>query len=262
MWKLYEEIKNYNPEVKILTNSKTKALLNDFEHHLNRAKRTYKELAGTMKPLKDSAYKIIEPSTKFETNPNSLEFVDTFHKDGTEIKLAIFKTPGHTPDHSCHAFIRNNEIEFLYSGEAIGTIYHSTKLVSMPTSMPIYFNYKTFMESLQNLMKLKTPHRLGLTHFGVINGQKNIKYYMEEHQKSLKEFRAKVIQYYHEKPETKYIFNKLIPYFVERTDIPAAGGKELALSDIVLAVVYGMIVDLGYRELDDIDKKMLERYRD
>ncbi len=261
MWKLYEEISKHNPEVKILTNRKTMELLNDFEHHLGRAKRTYHEFAGIMKPMEASAFKIIEPSINFTEDTNSLDFNETFHKDGREIKLVILKTPGHTPDHSAIAFVRNNEIEFLYSGEAVGTIYHSEKLMSMPTSMPIYFNYEEFMKSLENLKKLKIPIKLGLTHFGVVNGKENVSFYMEEHKQSLKEFRSKVIQYYNEKPETKYVFNKLIPYFVERTDIPSAGGKELALNDVVLAVVYGMMLDLGYRELDDIDKQMLEKYR-
>ena len=34
LWQLYEILKNYNPKVKILTNQKTKELLNDYEEHL------------------------------------------------------------------------------------------------------------------------------------------------------------------------------------------------------------------------------------
>lgn len=41
LWKLYEEIKKHNPDVKILTNTITKELLNDFHLHLKRGKRTY-----------------------------------------------------------------------------------------------------------------------------------------------------------------------------------------------------------------------------
>jgi glyoxylase-like metal-dependent hydrolase (beta-lactamase superfamily II) len=261
-WKLYDEIKKYNPDVKILTNQKTKELLNDSEHHLSRAKRTYKEFAGLMNSIEESAFKLINPSSNFTNNPNSLDFIETFHKNGTEIKLAIMKTPGHTPDHQCPLFIRNNEIDFLYSGEAVGTIYHSSKLVSMPTSMPIYFNYELFMNTLDNLLKLKSPLMLGFTHFGVINGKENVRYFMEEHKSFLMEFRSKVIQYYGEKPETKYVYEKLFPFLATRTDFPSTSLDDSALKDIILAVVYGMMLDLGYRELDDKDKQMIEKYRD
>lgn len=44
MWKLYEKIKRYNPNVKILTNHLTKTLLNDFEHHLKRGRSTRKTI--------------------------------------------------------------------------------------------------------------------------------------------------------------------------------------------------------------------------
>jgi len=260
MWKLYAEVKKHNPEVKILTNSKTMDLLNDFEHHLDRAKRTYKDVAGDMEPIEPSAFKIIEPRSNFSSDPNSLDFIETFHKDGKEIKLAIMKTPGHTPDHQCPLFVRNNEIDFLYSGEAIGTIYHSTKLISMPTSMPIYFNYIDFMKTLENIQKLKTPLSVGFTHFGVIKGKDHVRYFIEEHKEFLKNFRSKVDHYYQEKPETSYVFEKLTPYFKERTDIPG-GGNDLALGNIILAVVYGMLIDLGHRELDDEDKKMIDKYR-
>jgi hypothetical protein len=118
------------------------------------------------------------------------------------------------------------------------------------------------MRTLSNLQKLKTPQRLGMTHFGVIVGKKNVRYFMEEHETFLKDFRSKVIQYYDEKPETKYVVDKLAPYFVDRTDMPGAGKENFALNDTLLAVIYGMMLDLGYRELDDMDKKMLEKYRD
>ena len=68
-----------------------------------------------------------------------------------------------------------------------------------------HFNYKDFITSLENLQKLKTPLKVGYTHFGVVNGQDNVSYMMEEHKEFLKDFRSKVVQYYEEKPETKYI---------------------------------------------------------
>ena len=261
MWMLYEKVRKHNPEVKILTNQKTKELFNDFEHHLGRAKRTYKEFVGTMEPIEDDAFRIIEPSSNFSPDPNSLDFIETFHKDGKEIKLAILKTPGHTPDHSVIALVKDNEIDFLHSGEAIGTLYHTKKLVSMPTSMPVYFNYKDFMSSLDNLMKLKTPLKIGMGHSGVINGKNNVRFFMLEHKDFLKDFRSKVKQYYHEKPETEYVLKKLTPDLEARTDT-LGGNDKMIFSDIILGVIYGMMVDLGYRVLDDIDIQMIERFQD
>ncbi|TFF86157.1 MAG: MBL fold metallo-hydrolase, partial [Promethearchaeota archaeon] len=204
MYLLYEELKKHNPEVKILTNEMTMDLLNNFEDHLNRAKRTYGDLIGKMKPIEKSAFKIVNPSKIFSSDLNKLEIVDVFHKGGDEIKLGIFYAPGHTPDHQCPFLIRNNKMEFIFLGEAVGTIYHSSKLVTMPTSMPIYFNYSEFMETLANLKKLSAI-KAGFGHFGVINGKQNVKAIIIEHEKFLKKFRAEIIKAYQEKPETRHV---------------------------------------------------------
>ena len=259
MWKLYNKIKKYNPKVKILTNRMTKELLNDYEYHLNRAKRTYKEFAGEMRSIEENAFELFEPSAKFSYDLNSLEFLKKFTINGEEVKLCVLKTPGHTPDHQCSLFVRNGENEFLYAGEAAGTIYHSTKLITMPTSMPIYFNYKDFIASLTNLKKLKTPLQIGYTHFGVVSGKENVKYILEEQEEFLKQFRAKTIEYYNEKPETKYVFDKLASFFSNRSDV--VGEDKIGLQNIVLGVVYGMMMDLGFRTLDESEKEQLKRFK-
>ncbi|MFW9939084.1 MAG: MBL fold metallo-hydrolase, partial [Candidatus Thorarchaeota archaeon] len=138
---LYAELKKYNPELKILTNKRTKTLLNNYKEHLDRAKRTYGSLVGKMAAIEDSAFQIIEPSSNFDSNPNRLNIYDTFTINGDEIRLGILKTPGHTPDHQSAVLINNDIVDFIFLGEAVGTIYHATKLVTMPTSMPIYYNH-------------------------------------------------------------------------------------------------------------------------
>ena len=157
LWQLYELLKEHNPEVKILTNEKTKELLNDYEDHLARGKRTYGNLTGIMKPIKENAFKIITPSTNFSSNPNNLDFIDSFTIGGSEVKLGILKTPGHTPDHQCPIFVKDNNLDFIHLGESVGTIYHSSELVTMPTSMPTYYNHEEYMNTLQNLKILKSP---------------------------------------------------------------------------------------------------------
>ncbi|MFW9939131.1 MAG: hypothetical protein ACFFD5_15905, partial [Candidatus Thorarchaeota archaeon] len=128
---------------------------------------------------------------------------------------------------------------------AVGTIYHATKLVTMPTSMPIYYNHSEYMKTLENLKKLH-PIKAGFGHFGVINGVHNVKDILLEHETFLKEFRSKIIEYYEEKPETKYVLEKIMPLLLPRTDLPLEDNS--IFNGIALGIVYGMMVDLGYRK--------------
>lgn len=246
MWKLYEFIKKHNPNVKIITNQKTKELLNDYEYHLNRAKSTFGNNIGEMKPIEKSAFNIIEPTINFSSSPNSFEFIDTFSLNGEEIKLSILKTPGHTPDHQCPLFIKDGEIDFIGFGEAVGTLYHSTKLLTMPTSMPVYFKYIEYMETLEKLKKL-LPIKAGFGHFGVVSGKGNVREIVFEHESFMKEYRAKIVKYYEQKPETRYVVKRILPFLVHRTDL--MGADNPVLRNIILAIVYGMMVDLGYRKI-------------
>jgi glyoxylase-like metal-dependent hydrolase (beta-lactamase superfamily II) len=259
MWKLYEEIKKFNPDVKILTNKTTKELLNNYDFHLKRGKRTYGDLVGKMKTIEESAFEIIEPSNIFTDKLPSLEYLKKFKSNGKELNLSIFNTPGHTPDHQSIAFVNNNEIEFIFYGEAVGTLYHSTKLVTTPTSMPLFFNYEKYMNSLYNLEKLKTPLTCGFAHYGVVKGKENVNYILQEHEEFMKAFRTKVIKYYKEQPETKYVFQKLIPFFNGRYDI-SFGKRNNILNQIILGLVYGMMMDLGYRQPEDYELKLLKKY--
>ena len=245
MWKLYEEIKKTNSEVKILTNQKTKELLNDYEFHLNRAKRTFGDYIGEMKPIEDKAFKLINPEDNFEYGINSIDIIDNFETKESEINLAILKTPGHTYDHQCPIFIRDGEIDFIFYGEAVGTIYHSTELITMPTSMPTFFNYDEYMFTLKKLKEI-IPLKAGFGHFGVVNGKKNLQKTFLEHESLMRDFRSKVIKYYSEKPETRYVVNKILPLFINRTDL--IGDAHPIMNNLILGIVYGMMMDLGYRD--------------
>ncbi|TXT60411.1 MAG: Hydroxyacylglutathione hydrolase [Promethearchaeota archaeon] len=245
MWKVYKKIKKYNPDVQIITNSLTKNLLNNYESHLNRAKRTFGEFIGEMRPIEEEAYTIIEPLQDFHQIPlNSFKALDEFYIDDKKVKLAILKTPGHTPDHQCPIFIRDDKIEFCFFGEAVGTIYHSSELVTMPTSMPVYFNYQDYIKTLEQLKHLN-PSLAGFCHFGAVKGEKNIQGLLQEHENFMEEFRTKIIDLYEEKPHTKYIVEEITPYFEKRTDLK---NSHPILKNIILGVVYGMMMDLGYRK--------------
>jgi glyoxylase-like metal-dependent hydrolase (beta-lactamase superfamily II) len=245
LWQLYNTIKEYNPDVKILTNDKTKELLNDFEAHLARGKRTYGNLIGGMKPIEESAFEIIAPSTNFNSNPNKLDFFGSFSINGSNVKFGILSTPGHSPDHQSPLFVKDDSIEFISLGESVGTVYHSSKLVTMPTSMPTYYNHKEYMRTLENLKKL-SPLKAGFSHFGVINGKSNVREILLEHETFMKEFRNAIIRFYREKPETKYVLKQIMPLLISRTDI--SFGENSVFGGIALGIVYGMMMDLGYRK--------------
>ncbi|MFX1278486.1 MAG: MBL fold metallo-hydrolase [Promethearchaeota archaeon] len=248
IWKLYEEIKKHNPQVKILTNKITKELLNDFELHLKRGTRTYGSLTGEMKPIEESAFQVIEPSTDFKIETSYHGNDISFNINNTEIKLVIFNTPGHTPDHQCPAFIKDGTLDFIHFGEAVGTIYHASKLVTMPTSMPIFYNNEKYMETLHNLEKLN-PLRAGFGHFGLVNGKKNVRKLFIEHISYMKKFRKKIIKYYNQNPETSYVLEKMTPFLNPRTDLPIDDNP--VLNGISLAIVYGEMISLGYREIPE-----------
>jgi glyoxylase-like metal-dependent hydrolase (beta-lactamase superfamily II) len=244
LWQLYDILKDYNPEVKILTNQKTKELLNNYEEHLARGKRTYGNLIGSMKPIEESAFQIIEPSTNFNSEANELDFIDSFLINGSEVKLSILKTPGHTPDHQCPLFVKDNLIDFIQLGESVGTIYHASELITMPTSMPIYYNHEEYMTTLRNLKNL-FPSKAGFGHFGVINGKENVRKMLLEHEAFMKEFREAIIKFYNKKPETRYVLEQIMPMLIPRTDLSIKDNS--IFNGIALGIVYGMMMDLGYR---------------
>jgi glyoxylase-like metal-dependent hydrolase (beta-lactamase superfamily II) len=247
MWKLYEIIKDYNSEIKILTNKATKDLLNNYESHLNRAKRTFGQFIGEMKTIEDQAFKLIEPVDFSDSNIKNMEIVDEFKINGSKVQLAILKTPGHTHDHQCPVFIKDEILDFIYFGESVGTIYHSSKLITLPTSMPVYFNYVEYMKSLVNLININPePNFAGFGHFGVIKGSEYINQILLEHKEFMELFRKEIIDAYNENPQTKHVVEKLTPILTPRTDL-IKGGHPI-LTNIILGIVYGMMIDLGYRK--------------
>jgi glyoxylase-like metal-dependent hydrolase (beta-lactamase superfamily II) len=258
MWKLYEILRENNPNVKILTNKTTKNLLNNYEFHLARGKRTYGNMVGEMREIRDDAFEIITPGNHFPREPTSLEYVKSFEKNGDEVKLSILATPGHTPDHQSLAFIKNGEIKFIFFGEAVGTLYHSTELITSPTSMPIFFDYDTYMDSLSNLRTLETPLQCGFGHHGIISGKKNVEHILKEHESFMKEFRSKVIEYYKETPQTSYVFEKIKPFFKERYQINKHW--EDIFDNIILGLTYGMMMSLGYRSPTEKEQKLIDKY--
>ena len=114
-------------------------------------------------------------------------------------------------------------------------------------SMPVYFNYMEYMKSLNNLIKINPkPNFAGFGHFGVIKGSESIHQILLEHKEFMELFRKEVINAYNENPQTKHVVEKLTPILTPRTDL-IKGGHPI-LSNIILGIVYGMMIDLGYRK--------------
>jgi glyoxylase-like metal-dependent hydrolase (beta-lactamase superfamily II) len=255
MWRIYQEIKKFNPDIKILTNDLTKTLLNDYKHHLNRGRSTYGNLVGEMEPIENSAFKIIKPSSNFHPNPDKLELIDKFSINEIDIKLAILKSPGHTPDHQTPIFIKDNLIDFIFLGEAAGTINQETKLLTLPASMPIYYNHDDNMSTLKNLQQLK-PSMAGFAHFGIVNGINNVQKILSEHEAFMEKFKSLIVKYYNEIPKTNYVFNKILPELAQRTDIPFENNS--LFTNIALGIVYGMMISLGYRSIPKEEMKYIK----
>lgn len=159
----------------------------------------------------------------------------------------MLKTPGHAPDHICPFFISNNRINFFHLGEALGLKTHATKLITTPSCSAPNFNYETYMRSVDNLFQL-SPYNIGFSHFGYISGENDIQYLMKEHKSLMVDFRNMVVKFYKEKPETKYVFNKIWPWLKTRTDVSEGYTDNPMLIKLSLSMVYGMMMALGYRK--------------
>ena len=181
-------------------------------------------------------------------------WIETFTVNGSEVKLAILRTPGHTPDHQTPVLIKENLIDFIFLGEAAGTIYHDSKLLTMPTSMPIYYNHEEYMRTLVNLKQL-IPLMAGFGHFGVINGKKNVREILLEHESFMEIFKSLIIKYHDEKPETKYIVKKVFPLLFPRTDLSV--DRNPIFKSVTLAIVYGMMISLGLRSIPKEEMKYI-----
>ncbi len=244
-WKFFDIVLKENSELKILTNEKNKGYLNDYEWHMERGRSTYGEFVGEMKTIPDEAFNIIAPITDFDNYLDEKNLHHLTNYKGDKYYLLVFDTPGHTPDHQCPAILKNDEIDFIYFGEACGTMYHSSKLVTLPTSMPPVFNYKQYMASLENLLKLEV-NSCGFGHFGFINKKENVKTLLLDQKSLMKEYRSKIIELYNQKPETRYIVEHMKDYFAKRSDMLETDHP--TLTNLFVALIFGMLMDLGYRE--------------
>ena len=230
-WRLWETIKEFNPQVKVLTTEETKKYLQDSQEHLNRAKRTFGEGIGRMEPLPEEAYEIVEVNQNISI-------------PGLEKEFRLIATPGHTSDHVCPAVVNNGQTEFIYLSECAGGLIQSQKLLTVPSSMPPDFNFSTYIQSLRDVQTLK-PINIGYAHAGAVKGQEAVKQVLEEHMEFSFFFRDFVKKKFTERGKTRYVVEQFIDQEMRKRS--EAHNHELYVNYVV-AIVYGQLVDLGLKK--------------
>ena len=94
---------------------------------------------------------------------------------------------------------------------------------------------------------------MGLCHFGVISGKIDVQTFLIGHKEYMIGFRAAVIDLYKKNQSTRYIIENLRDYFFNDEKFIDLYYRELDdhtkfLSNLRLALTYGMMIDLGFRK--------------
>jgi len=243
LWKLiHRKVENSN--FKIITTIETKEKLQHAESHVIGAKTTFGNFVGEMKPIPadsvEDAYEII-PFDK-----------DYMLSSSQSISIRLISTPGHCDDHCSPTIFKNGVPFFCFAGEASGNLYNHSKLLSQPTSMPPNFHFEKYMISLEKLIALN-PENMGLCHFGVISGKKDVLSFLIGHKKYMIDFRDTVIALYKKNQSTRYIIENLKEYFFNDEKFIDPYYRKLDnhtkfLSNLRLALTYGMMISLGFRK--------------
>ncbi len=234
---LYKRMKSINKNFKIYTNSITKGNLQNSAGHLGGAKTTFGKFIGTMEPIHEDAFCIVELDG----------FLPVEFAGGVRVKL--LHTPGHTADHCSPSVVRGDRTLFTFAGEALGTIYTNSKMLSTPTSMPPNFVYKDYISSMDKLRAMN-PEMIGFCHFGIISGNEDINFVFNDHREFMERFRSEIIEAFREDPSTTHVLAKTEYLWKDRIDSEFAGikGSELFFGNLRLALTYGVMVDLGFRK--------------
>ncbi|MHA1777292.1 MAG: hypothetical protein DRO88_01700 [Promethearchaeia archaeon] len=249
--KLWKKVSKKVPDFKIYTTKFTKEKLQNAESHVVGATSTFNEFVGTMKPISDEfvndAYVLLD-----EENPKVDLTIPIDFSMGAKIKLV--PTPGHCPDHVSPSIFFNSSTspQFLFGGEAVGTFYHESELMSAATSMPPNFQYNLYMESLKKIQDLN-PEILGVCHYGAIKGKNAVKEYLEDQTNYMQDLVIAIKKHYNENPSVRYIIEQLKK---DRLHVNNRVGNRFVdnptsnhfLSNLQLALTYGILIDLGYRE--------------
>lgn len=234
---LWKRMRHFNSDFRIYTNSITKNLLQDASGHINGARTTFGSFVGTMEPLPEDAFCIVEPD----------DFLPLKFAGGETVRLVY--TPGHTADHCSPSVILGDRTIFTFAGEAMGTIYTGDRILTTPTSMPPNFRYDDYMSSMDKIMKMK-PESVGFCHFGIVSGKEDVDFVYNEHSGFMKRFRQGIIDAFNENPSTEHVMARTEHLWKDRIDASFSEikGSELFFGNLRLALTFGVMVDLGFRK--------------
>ncbi len=224
----------HNPSFSIFAPADMKARLQDAEEHLAGARTTFGDFVGTMDPAPEECFTIVAKDAALP-----IDF------DGG-ISVTLMATPGHCPDHCSPAVRSDGRTEFVFAGEACGTLFHDSELVSSATSMPPNFSFERYMAGVETIRALD-PGAVGLCHFGAVTGARDVTEYIARHRDYIRTFRELIITAHAESPELRHILRATRDYFARSFD-PAREIPEAFIGNLQLALTYGMLVDLGLRE--------------
>ena len=243
LWKIiHRKVENSN--FKIITTIGTKAKLQHAESHVIGAKTTFGNFVGEMAPI---------PAESVEDAYEIIHFDEDYMLSSSEnISIRLISTPGHSNEHCSPTIFENGVPIFCFAGEASGCLYNGSELLSQPTSMPPNFHFEKYMISLEKLIDLN-PESLGVCHFGVISGKKDVQTYLNGHKKYMIDFRDTIIDLYKQNQSTRYIIENLKENFFNDEKFVDIYYRKLNnntkfLSNLRLALTYGMMVSLGFRK--------------
>ena len=111
--------------------------------------------------------------------------------------------------------------------------------------MPPSFQYEVTLDSLEKLIQIN-PQNIGYCHFGAVTTVEDSMVMLQDQKELIGTCRERIRQLYEEYQSTRQVVSEFIrETYAIRTDYPP-GNK--IIENIILAVVYGMLIELGYKE--------------
>ncbi len=175
---LIDFLESKNSNVKIWTTEEMYPLVQNPGSYLDKAKKGFKDTVGELKQIPEKYFEIQEGDACIEL--------------GDEFKIRLLKTPGHCYDHVSPLIINSFEDRICFLGEAFG-INLKSDLFPIPASSAPAFDSKLYRHSIKKILQNK-PNLAIFSHFGGIQGEKNIQntgenaiYMLESFQNTIQE---------------------------------------------------------------------------
>jgi len=239
-WKLLEKLVKYSQNIKVIATRSQKKKMQESEKHLVAAASTYGDFVGKMEPISDEYFEIVEPDRKIPLDDKRI------------FELMLVSSPGHTTDHVSPTIFKDHQPYFSYFGEAAGTLFNEKELLTLPTSMPVEFDYNTYMQSLKKIQSMGVMNA-GYCHYGAITTPKDVSTILEDQIAFVPVFREFIKTNYEKYKSTKTVVeNTIKELFLKRSTFHRTENIKEEYKGIstrnALALVYGMLVDLGYKK--------------